>query len=163
MSDRVKHVLVCVAFIAVCVGGGALSGLATADSVRTWYPTLNKPPFNPPGWVFGPVWTALYAMMGIAAFLVWRLLGRGRDGLVRAALLAFAIQLALNFAWSPVFFGARSILGGFIVILALLAAIAVTTLLFFRVNRVAGVLMLPYLAWVSFATVLNGAILSLNR
>jgi translocator protein len=163
MSGGVKNTLALSAFVAVCVGGGALSGLLTQDSVRTWYPTLEKPAFNPPAWVFAPVWTILYALMGVAAFLVWRQLGRGRDRLVMLALGAFAGQLLLNLAWTPVFFGARSILGGLIVILVLLAAIVVTVVLFFRVTRPAGAILLPYLAWVAFATVLNASLYTLNR
>ena len=133
--------------------------MATATSVGTWYPTLAKPAFNPPNWMFAPVWTALFFMMAIAAWRVWR-----RDGLRKArwALMLFALQLALNLSWSIVFFGLRSIGWALVEIVALLLAILATTLVFWQRDRVAGMLFIPYAAWVAFATVLNAAIWRLN-
>lgn len=145
--------------VPVLVGG--LSGLATSRGVQDWYPSLIKPSFNPPAWVFGPVWTLLYILMGIAAFLVWQ---KGPDkDLVRAGLAMFALQLALNGLWSVLFFGMRLPGIAFAEILLLWGSIAVTALLFWRSVPSAGFLLLPYLAWVSFASVLNGSIWALNR
>lgn len=125
-----------------------------------WYSALNKPAFTPPGWVFGPAWTALYIMMAVAAILVWR---RGWDTPgVRLALVLFAVQLALNLSWSPVFFGLHQLGWSVVIILALLAAIIATTVAFFRVSTIAGLLFVPYLLWVSFATVLNITIWRMN-
>ena len=140
---------------------GGLSGLVTAQGVRDWYPTLIKPSFNPPSWVFGPVWTLLYLMMGIAAFLVWQ---KGWDsGAVKVALALFAIQLILNGLWSVLFFGIRMPGLAFAELLLLWFSIGATVALFWRVSPVAGMLLLPYEAWVTFAAVLNGSIWILNR
>ena len=140
---------------------GGLSGIATARGVQDWYPTLAKPSFNPPSWVFGPVWSVLYVMMGIAAFLVWQ---KGwESGAVRVALGLFAVQLVLNGLWSILFFGMRSPGLAFVEILVLWVAIGGTVALFWRVSPVAGMLLLPYEAWVTFAAVLNGSIWFLNR
>ena len=147
--------------VAVPVAVGGLAGWATSAGVATWYPTLTKPSFNPPAWVFGPVWTVLYIMMGVAAFLVWRR-GLGAEG-VRLALGVFLLQLLLNGLWSLLFFGLRSPGLAFVDILALWLAIGATVWLFWRLVPMAGLLLLPYWAWVSFAAVLNGSIWSLNR
>ena len=125
-----------------------------------WYDSLSKPGITPPSWLFGVVWPILYAMMAVAAVLVFRARGQGAD--VRAPLLAFGIQLALNLSWSPVFFGLRQIAWALALIAVLWVAIALTTLLFFRVSTAAGVLMVPYLLWVSFASALNFLIWSMN-
>ncbi len=140
---------------------GGLSGIATARSVADWYPTLRKPAFNPPSWVFGPVWTALYILMGIALYVVWRH-GWERPE-VRWAMALFAIQLALNGLWSVLFFGLRTPGLAFLEILILWLAIVATGVAFWQTSPKAGALMVPYLAWVSFASVLNGAIWLLNR
>ena len=139
---------------------GLTAGLATASSVGTWYPELLKPAFNPPGWVFGPVWVALYLAMGVAAYLVWKI-GRDAPG-VSLALGVFLVQLALNWIWSFLFFGLQSPLLALIEIVALWLAIAATTVLFLRLSKPAGALLLPYLLWVSFAAVLNFEIWRLN-
>jgi tryptophan-rich sensory protein len=144
-----------VAAIVVCQLAGA-SGAVVTDA--SYYADLARPRWAPPGWVFAPVWITLYTMMGIAAWLVWRT-GPGRG----AALTWFAIQLSLNAAWTPVFFGARSIAGGLIVIVALVLAIVATIVTFARRSRAAAWLLAPYLAWVSFATALNAALLAANR
>jgi len=146
--------------VLLCLAVGAVGGLATASSVRDWYPTLVKPSFNPPAWVFGPVWTTLYVMMGVSAFLVWR--QRRHDLRWKPATLAFAVQLLLNALWSPAFFGLRWPEAGLVVIMLLWIAIVVTIALQRRVSTPAAVLMLPYLAWVSFATVLNASLTWLN-
>lgn len=131
----------------------------TATSVGTWYAGLAKPAFNPPNWGFGPVWTALYLMLAVAGWRVWR--RRGAGG-VRLALGALALQLALNLGWSFLFFGARLIGAALAEIALLLAAILATAVLFWRIDRVAGALFVPYAAWVAFATVLNAALWRLN-
>jgi tryptophan-rich sensory protein len=135
-------------------------GLVTAGSVGTWYEGLEKPFFNPPGWVFGPVWTALYALMGVALYLVWR---KGlRRPEVKVALFVFAVQLLLNAAWSPAFFGLRSTVAGLCVIIPLWIAILATIIAFFKVSKIAGSLLIPYMLWTSFAVVLNASLVILN-
>jgi tryptophan-rich sensory protein len=139
---------------------GGLGNLLSLDGVTTWYPTLTTPPFNPPGWVFGPVWVTLFALMGVAAWLVWRA-GLDDRG-VRVALALFGVQFALNVAWSGAFFGLRSPLAGLVVIAALWLAIVATIRAFDRVDRRAALLLVPYLLWVSFAAVLNFELWRLN-
>ncbi|MGB5173916.1 MAG: TspO/MBR family protein [Thermoanaerobaculia bacterium] len=146
--------------VAVPLAVGGLSGFVTARSVATWYPTLIKPFFNPPAWVFGPTWTLLYIMMGVAAFLVWRQGFSTKD--VRLAVTLFAAQLALNGLWSILFFGLQSPGVAFAEIMLLWLSIVATVWIFRRVVPAAALLMLPYLAWVSFAAVLNGSIWMLN-
>jgi tryptophan-rich sensory protein len=146
--------------ILTCEGVGIVAGLTTRQSVDTWYPTLNQPGFTPPDWVFAPAWTLLYALMGIAAGLVWRL-GWDRS-VVREALGWFAFQLVLNASWTIAFFGLQSITGGLVVIVALWAAIAVTLARFYRLHRGAGVLLVPYLLWVTYAAALNVGLWMLN-
>lgn len=136
-------------------GSQVSPGIALAE----WYESINKPSWNPPAWLFGPVWTMLYTLMGIAAWNIWRKFGFGK---ARAALSLFLVQLVLNGLWSQIFFGAQEIGWAFIEIIFLLVAIIATTYLFFQKNKVAGWLMVPYIAWVSFATVLNGTIWVLN-
>lgn len=157
MNNAVKLVVA----VAVPLAVGALSGFATARGVSTWYPTLVKPSFNPPAWVFGPVWTVLYIMMGVAAFVIWKT-GLETDG-VKLALTLFAVQLALNGLWSILFFGMRSPGLALVEIVLLWLAIVGTIWSFWRVEPLAGVLLLPYWAWVSFASVLNGSLWWLNR
>lgn len=148
-----------VAFLALCLAVSAIGAAATATSVGSWYQTLVKPPFNPPNWIFAPVWTTLFFMMALAGWRVWR-----RDGLrqARSALMLFALQLVLNMVWSIVFFGLRSIGAALVEIVVLLLAILVTTLVFWQRDRVAGMLFVPYAAWVTFAAVLNAALWQLN-
>ncbi len=154
-----SQILVLSGLIVLCLAVGALGALATAQSVGTWYQTLAKPSFNPPDRVFAPVWTTLYILMAIAAWLAWR-----RAGFERAqpALQLFALQLALNLGWSLLFFGARWIGGALIEVVLLWVAIAATIAAFRRHSQWAGILMMPYLAWVTFATALNFAIWRLN-
>jgi len=168
-------------FIAINAAVSALGGWATAASVGTWYQTLEKPAFNPPDWIFAPVWSALYLMIAFAGWRAWRrgagearsgearsgegAGGEGASGArreVRLALMAYAVQLALNLSWSFVFFGARLIGPALAVIFALLAAILTNAFLFWRIDRAAGALLVPYAAWVAFATLLNAALWRLN-
>jgi translocator protein len=153
----VVRLVVCVL---ICEGAGLLGSIATMPQIPLWYASLVKPSFSPPSWLFGPVWTGLYFLMGVALFLVWRL-GIARGG-VRTAIILFAVQLALNVLWSFVFFGRQSPLGGLVVIVALWVAIVATIASFWRLSTAAAILLVPYLLWVSFAAVLNAAILRLN-
>ena len=137
-----------------------VSGLATAAGVRDWYPSLVKPSFTPPDWLFGPTWTVLYIMMGIALWWVWR---RQGEVPVRTPLILFTAQLALNALWSVLFFGLRWPGAALVDILLLWVAIGLTILAFRRVSVRAAVFMLPYWAWVTFAAALNASIWVLNR
>ncbi len=139
---------------------GGVGGVATSKSVATWYPTLKKPALNPPGWIFGPVWTTLYLLMGIAHYLVVR--EEAEAKLSRPARLFYWLQLALNSLWSVLFFGRRSPLAALVEIVFLWVAIVLTILTFARISRTAALLLLPYLLWVSFATYLNASIWHLN-
>lgn len=149
-----------VLFVAVCLGVAGAGSLFTAESVQQWYPALQKPAWTPPSWLFGPVWTILYLMMAIAAWLVWR---KRRVNNVHGALGLFIFQLALNAAWSPLFFGLKNPLAGLLDIIALWAAILATLIFFRRISSAAGFLLLPYWLWVSYATALNFAIWEMNR
>ncbi len=151
-----RQALVLLGFLVVTFAVAGISGASTSGSVRTWYATVAKPTWNPPSWIFGPVWTALYAMMAVAAWLVWRRAGWG------GALAFFGFQLALNAAWSPLFFGLHRIDWALVDIVALWVTIVATTVAFCRVTPVAGWLFVPYLLWVSFATVLNFTIWRMN-
>lgn len=147
-------------FVILTLAVGAVAGFATAANVSTWYATLNKPSFNPPNGVFGPVWTLLYVLMAISAWRVWRT--PAAEGPRRVALRFWAAQLALNFAWSFLFFALHAPAVALAEILVLLAVLAVTLVLSWRVDRVAGLLLAPYLAWVAFASLLNFEIWRLN-
>ncbi|MBM6593424.1 TspO/MBR family protein [Microvirga pudoricolor] len=140
---------------------GFLGSIATTPNIPTWYATLVKPGFTPPNWLFAPVWTLLYVMM---AYAVWRILSLPADTPGRrGAVTAFFAQLALNALWSWAFFAAHSPMAGLAVILALIAALLVTIRRFWALDTVAGALLVPYLAWVSYATALNAAVWYLNR
>ena len=152
-----RHWVALVAWVGLCVGVGVVIGLLFKPGA--WYAALEKPAFNPPAWLFAPVWTILYIAMGVAAWRVWRLpVSAERE----QALRQFGIQLALNAAWSPTFFGANSLAGGLGVITLLLFAIAITIQRFHPLDKIAAWLLAPYLAWVSFATLLNVTLLALN-
>lgn len=149
--------VICVVAIEVA---GLLSGLLTTGSIGTWFAELEKPPGNPPNWVFGPVWTTLYALMGIAVARVWH--APPHPPVRRTALLFFTVQMILNLAWTPVFFGAHQIGVALLIIVALLFAIGLTIHLFRQVDKPAAWLLVPYLLWVGYATYLNTAFLILN-
>ena len=155
-SRAVRKFLALLAWLAVSFGAAAMGGLFMPGE---WYASLKKPSWNPPGWIFGPVWTALYTMMAVAAWLVWRQGGWGKQ---RKALLIFLAQLALNAVWTPLFFGLHRPGVAFAEIVLLWLAIAATIAAFRSVSRVAAWLLAPYLAWVSFATMLNFALWRLN-
>jgi len=151
----VSDIIALVVAVAICFAAAAVGGYATTRSLRDWYVALPKPRWNPPNWVFGPVWTVLYFAMAVSAWLVWR----ARDEHeVTPALVWFAAQLVLNVAWSVVFFGLRAPKAGLAVIVGLWLAILGTIAAFLPLSTAAGVILVPYLLWVTFATALNGAI-----
>ena len=144
-------------FVLVTVAIGAFGSFFTQPNIPTWYAQLNHPAITPPNWVFGPVWTTLYVMMAVAAWRVWRM-----TGLKSREMLAWTVQLALNFAWSAIFFGLHRIGAALIEIVLLDLAILTTLLLFWRRDRIAGMLLVPYLAWTCFATLLTWRFAALN-
>lgn len=152
----IRAVLALAGWLLLCFAAAAMGGLFPPGD---WYASLKKPDWNPPGWVFGPVWTALYVMMAVAAWLVWRRGGWTRQG---RPLALFLVQLVLNAAWTPLFFGLHRAGLAFTGILLLWLAIAATLLAFRPVSRTAMLLLVPYLAWVSFAAVLNFTLWRLN-
>lgn len=149
--------LLCVAIPLIT---GAVASALTAGGMSSWYASLVKPWFTPPGWLFGPAWTVLYVLMGISLWLVVK------DGIgsvrVRTAVTVFAAQLAANFAWSILFFGMQSVTGALVDIVILWVLIAATIVLFSKISRPAAWLLVPYICWVTFAAALNGAIWALN-
>lgn len=157
MSNTVKLII----SIVTCLAAGFIGSYFTADAIPTWYAELRKPSLNPPNWVFGPVWTALYILMGLSLFMVWKE-GTG-NSLVRPALAIFSVQLLLNLLWSMVFFGMRSISGGLVIIVLLWIAILLTIWKFTGVSRTAAYLLIPYLLWVTFASYLNFSFYQLNK
>ena len=148
--------------VAICLAVGYLSSNVTQSSIKTWYPTIEKPIFNPPNWVFAPVWTMLFIMMGIAAGMVWNKLETNKE-LVKKGLLFFTVQLLLNALWSYLFFGLNNILLALIEIILLWLIIYETYHVFKQIDKRASYLLIPYLAWVGFATILTGSIFWLNR
>lgn len=154
MSKTLKLIL----SLALPQAVGGLGALFTFSSVRDWYLTINRPVWNPPNWIFGPMWTTLYVLMGIACFLIWK----SEHPQKKQLLTLYFVQLALNALWSPAFFGAQSPLLGLVVIIPLWAMILICIIQFKKVSTWASGFMVPYLLWVSFATALNAAIWWLN-
>lgn len=154
MNNKILFVI----SLAVCQLAGVTGSVFTSSSVTTWYPILTKPNFSPPSWIFAPVWIALYFLMGVSLYLIW--INKAKDN--GKALILFAIQLILNVLWSFMFFGLRTPLYGLIDILILLVAIILTTLFSYKISVLAAILLVPYLVWVSFATILNYNIFLLN-
>ncbi len=155
-----SDILKLIVSLIICQLAGFVGSLFTTPSIPTWYASLEKPSFNPPNWVFSPVWISLFVVMGISLFLVWQK-SLHYPG-VRGAMLWFAIQLFLNMLWSVLFFGLKSPLFAFIGIIFLWVAIFLTLVKSFKVSRLAGVLLVPYICWVSFAAILNFSIWNLN-
>lgn len=153
-----RSLAVLVGLFALCTLVAVIGGAATTPNVPTWYETLERPFFTPPNWLFGPVWSILYALMAIAAWRIWRHRTEPR----RRALAVFFVQLALNLSWSIVFFGLRNPPGGLAIILLLEALIVWMILLFRPIDPAAAWSMVPYAAWVAYATALNIAIVLLN-
>ena len=156
---KIIDILKLVASVILCQIAGFLGSLFTTSAIPTWYKTLNKPFFTPPNWIFSPVWISLFILMGISLYFVWR---RTDHPKFKIALIFFFVQLILNIFWSVVFFGLRSPLFGLIDIVLLWIAILFTILNFLKVSKFAGVLLFPYLVWVSFATLLNFSLWILN-
>ncbi|WP_291100329.1 MULTISPECIES: TspO/MBR family protein [unclassified Flavobacterium] len=148
--------------VVTCLVVGYFSGIVTKSSIEIWYPTLVKPSFNPPNWIFAPVWSMLYIMMGVAAGLVWNRIDFDKEN-VKKALIFFAIQLALNGLWSYLFFGLKNPMLAGIEMVLLWLMIFETYAKFGKINTIASYLFIPYLLWVSFAFVLNASIWWLNR
>jgi len=153
------HWLILILWIAVCLAVGGIGGRWTAPEIRGWYKTVRKPSFNPPNWIFGPVWTSLYVLMAIA---VWLVSEAPVSSTRSVALALFLIQLALNLAWSWIFFRKHAIRSAALEVAVLWCAIGATTLVFSRLSITAAWLMAPYWAWVTFASVLNATIWRLN-
>jgi translocator protein len=157
--NKYTKILVCVAS---CLAIGFLSGQVTKDAIITWYPNIIKPSFNPPNWIFAPVWSLLFTFMGIAAGLVWTKIDNNKET-VKKALTFFAIQLALNALWSFLFFGLQNPMLALIEIILLWLTIYETYNQFSKIDKTAGYLFIPYLAWVGFALILNANIWWLNK
>lgn len=165
MSPKLRSALALVAFLAISAAVAAFGAIVNAGTVEGWYADAEKPPWTPPGALFGPVWTVLYTLMSIAAWLVWR--RRDRPG-ARTALTLYVVQLVVNSLWTPVFFGAYPLIGpaalwiGLVIIVALDVLVIATIVRFARISRLAAGLLAPYALWVLFATTLNGGIAVLN-
>ena len=150
----------------IIIAFGSLSGLLTQSSVENWYPSLQKPSFNPPNWLFGPVWLVMYFLMGISFGRIWQVLSKSRYPIVkqfaRRGIIVFMIHFLINLSWTPVFFGLKSPSWALVLIITLLILIIILIRHFFRLDRVAAFVLVPYLAWVLFATILNVSIVLLN-
>lgn len=155
-----KQILRFALAILLCQAAGIIGSFFTVAAIPNWYTALNKPSFNPPSWLFGPVWIGLYTLMGIALFIIWRQ-GREKPG-VNKALTFFAVQLILNAVWTPLFFGLK--LPGLALgeIILLWVVIVLTLVKFYKLSKTAGLLLVPYILWVSFAAVLNFSLWVLN-
>ena len=156
MSKLLPKIIICVI---ICVGLGAASGFSTADSISGWYQTIQKPSWNPPNWLFAPVWTLLYTLMGISLALIWH----SRHVLKKTALFLFVVQFVLNLLWSYIFFGRHEMQLALLEIMLMWIMIFLTIIYFYRINKSAAWLMIPYLLWVSFATFLNYSLYALNH
>jgi len=162
---KIRSALTLIAFLAISFAVAGLGTIATLDNVDGWYADAEKVAWNPPNWIFGPVWTLLYTVMSVAAWSIWRQRDRVN---VRPALAAYVVQLVLNALWTPVFFGLYPAAGAsalwiaLVIIVALDVAVLVTMIRFYRVHRLAAWLLVPYWAWVLFATTLNAGLAVLN-
>ena len=153
------HIIKLFVSIALPLGLGAIAGLFTAEAIPEWYTTLNRPSFNPPNWIFGPVWTTLYMLMGISIFLIWKQdVSKERN----VAILIFMLQLFLNFGWSFIFFYFNMIGFALIEIVFLWISIVIMLGLFYKIKPMAAYINIPYLIWVTFATILNAGYFILN-
>lgn len=159
-KSKIGEVLILFSSIIICQLAGIIGSIFTTPAIPTWYANINKPTFRPPNWVFAPVWTTLFLLMGIALFLVLRKGLNKKD--IKIAISVFAFQLVLNTLWSFLFFGLKSPFAAFVEIIFLWIAILASIILFFRISRPAGALLIPYILWVSFASILNFSIWRLN-
>ncbi len=159
-QSKINNILELVTSIFICLFAGFIGSIFTSPSIPTWYATLTKPSFNPPSWIFAPIWTTLFVLIGISLYMVWN---KGlQDKKVKISLFIFGVQLVLNVLWSFLFFGLHSPFYAFLEIIILWAAIVLTIVNFFKVSRKASLLLLPYIFWVSFAAILNFSIWRLN-
>ncbi len=159
-KSLLRNALFLVLFIIIAQMAGFIGSLFTADSVDTWYKEISRPSFTPPDWLFAPVWITLYVLMGISAFLIWKKGANKKE--VKAALIIFFIQLVLNSLWSIIFFGFHLTLIAFIEIILLWVAILFMVIKFYSISKAASLIQIPYLLWVSFASVLNFSFAALN-
>jgi tryptophan-rich sensory protein len=156
-----RNTLKLVTSVLICLVAGGLGTIFTISAIPTWYAHLNKPPFSPPNWIFAPVWTTLYILMGIAIYLIWK---KGfKTKKVRDAVCLFGVQLVLNAIWSPIFFGMHNLLLALVVIVVMWIYIVKTIRAFAKVDKTASLLLYPYILWVSFATILNASVWLLNK
>lgn len=155
LSNTIKLII----SIVMCLLAGIIGSLFTSSAIPTWYATLNKPSFNPPSWLFGPVWTLLYILMGISFYLIWT---AKKSKYKSTAIKIFIIQLILNALWSIIFFGAHWIFVAFIEIILMWIFILLSIIKFHKISKTASYLLIPYILWVSFATILTFAIWVLN-
>lgn len=158
MKNTLTQVFILLIFILISQGAGILGSFATVPNIDSWYATLLKPALNPPNWIFGPVWTTLYTLMGIASYLVWR----ARRGAWKCALGLFFIHLGVNAMWSIVFFGEQNIAVALGIILVLDVLLIEIIRRFYSISKTAAIILIPYLVWVVFATYLNASIYFLN-
>ena len=158
---RIREVPMLIGSILIPLVIGYLGAIVTIPQISTWYSTLSKPWWSPPNWLFGPIWTTLYLLMGIALFFVWREGLHRRD--VRFAILIFSVQLALSLLWSIVFFSFHALFGSFIVVMLLWLAILANIIAFLIISKWAGFLLVPYIVWVSIASYLNYSVYLLNH
>jgi tryptophan-rich sensory protein len=156
-----KNILILGGCILACLCAGFVGSVFTTPAIGSWYAFLNKPTFNPPAWIFAPVWTSLYILMGIALFLIYEKIKANK--LAKQGVIVFAVHLVFNLSWSIVFFGAKTIPLAFANIVILWLMIVYLVVIFWRIDKRASILLWPYLAWVSFASVLNYSIMMLNR
>lgn len=160
MNFNLKEVVRLIVSILIVFIAGTIGSIATLSQIPTWYAALVKPSWAPPNWLFGPVWTILYILIGIALFLVWKEGISRKD--VKLAISVFVVQLVLNVLWSVIFFGYNSLLGGLVVVIILWIAILANIIFFYRVSKPAGLLLVPYIVWVSIASYLNYSVYLLN-
>jgi len=157
-----KKILILIIFIVIAHSAGIIGSFFTAPSIDSWYTFLEKPPFSPPNWLFAPAWLTLYTLMGVAAFLVWSSYGHIAGERARTALWLYGIHLVFNALWSVIFFGLKNPALAFLEIILLWVLILTVTLKFYKIRKAAGILLIPYLLWVSFAAALNFFIWQLN-
>lgn len=157
-ASGITDIAVVFIFILICQMAGIIGSVFTISNIPTWYAGLNKPVFNPPGWLFGPVWITLYTLMGISAYLIYR----NKNKIKSEYLAIFFIHLFFNAIWSPIFFGAHELFLSFVVIMIIWFLIVVMISKFWSLNKTASLLLTPYFFWVSFASLLNASIYILN-
>ncbi|MFH1656359.1 MAG: TspO/MBR family protein [Candidatus Nealsonbacteria bacterium] len=159
MDKRINFLKLIISIL-ICQGAGLIGSIFTSPAISTWYVTFKKPSFNPPNWIFAPVWILLFLLMAISLYLIW---DRGlKDKKIKIAIFLFSIQLILNIFWSILFFGLQSPFYAFIEIIILWLIILLTIISFYKISKISAYLLFPYILWVSFALILNFSILILN-